>query len=93
MGDSDQAGPSVVEFVGLTEVVQTIPHSGAPSTRKLYSIKWKLFTSRFRDRQLDPVNCLIGTVLEFLQERFSTEMFILHGALSLRPALRTRLPA
>ncbi len=54
-----------------TEVVETIFQSRAPSTRKLYALKWRLFTSWCGDRQLDPVNCLIGTVLEFLQARFS----------------------
>ncbi|KAI2644939.1 Serine/threonine-protein kinase ATR [Labeo rohita] len=55
-----------------TEVVETILHSRAPSTRKLYALKWKLFTSWCGDRQQDPVNCPVGTVLEFLQARFST---------------------
>ncbi len=55
-----------------TEVVETILQSRAPSTRKLYGLKWALFTSWCRDRQLDPVNCPVGTVLEFLQARFST---------------------
>ncbi len=50
-----------------TEVVETILQSRAPSTRKLYGLKWALFTSWCRDRQLDPVNCPVGTVLEFLQ--------------------------
>ncbi len=54
-----------------TEVVETILQSRAPSTRKLYALKWRLFTSWCGDRQLDPVNCPIGTVLEFLQARFS----------------------
>ncbi len=54
-----------------TEVVETILQSRAPSTRKLYGLKWALFTSWCRDRQLDPVNCPVGTVLEFLQARFS----------------------
>ncbi len=54
-----------------TEVVETILQSRAPSTRKLYTLKWKLFTSWCRDRQLDPVNCPVGTVLEFLQARLS----------------------
>ncbi len=35
-------------------------------------MKWRLFTSWCGDRQFDPVNCPIGTVLEFLQARFST---------------------
>ncbi len=45
--------------------------SRAPSTRKLYALKWKLFTSWCGDHQLDPVNCTVGTVLEFLQARLS----------------------
>ncbi len=76
--------PWAVEVVGVapegaqliasglsTEVVETILQSRAPSTRKLYALKWKLFTSWCGDRQLDPVNCPIGTVLEFLQAHFS----------------------
>ncbi len=74
----------IVETVGLasegaqlidsglsTEVVETILHSRAPSTRKLYALKWKVFTSWCSDHQLDPVNCPVGTVLEFLQDRFT----------------------
>ncbi|KAL0159970.1 hypothetical protein M9458_043695, partial [Cirrhinus mrigala] len=76
--------PGVVEVVGVasegahlvasglsTEVVETILQSRAPSTRKLYALKWKLFTSWCGDHQQDPVNCPVGTVLEFLQDRFS----------------------
>ncbi len=76
--------PGVMEAVGVapegaqliasglsTEVVETILQSRAPSTRKLYGLKWRLFTSWCGDHQLDPVNCPIGTVLEFLQARFS----------------------
>ncbi len=54
-----------------TEVVETILHSRAPSMRKLYALKWKVFTSWCSDHQLDPVNCPVSTVLEFLQDRFS----------------------
>ncbi len=76
--------PGVMEAVGVapegaqliasglsTEVVETILQSRAPSTRKLYGLKWRLFTSWCGDHQLDPVNCPIGTVLEFLRARFS----------------------
>ncbi len=83
-GHAPSPPPGVVEAVcvapegaqliasGLsTEVVETILQSRAPSTRKLYALKWRLFTSWCGDRQLDPVNCPIGTVLEFLQARFS----------------------
>ncbi|KAI2653858.1 ORF V: Enzymatic polyprotein [Labeo rohita] len=54
-----------------TEVVETILQSRAPSTRKLYALKWKLFTSWCGRRQQDPVNCPVGSVLEFLQDRLS----------------------
>ncbi|KAI2657128.1 Ubiquitin carboxyl-terminal hydrolase 36 [Labeo rohita] len=77
--------PGVVEVMGVapegahlvasslsTEVVQTILQSRAPSTRKLYALKWKLFTSWCGQRQQEPVNCPVGTVLEYLQDRFSS---------------------
>ncbi|KAL0170481.1 hypothetical protein M9458_035077, partial [Cirrhinus mrigala] len=80
VGDS----PGAVEAVGVapegaqliasglsTEVVETILHSRAPPIRKLYALKWRLFTSWCGHRLQDPVNCPIGTVLEFLQDRFS----------------------
>ncbi len=83
-GHDHSPPPGVVEAVGVapegaqliasglsTEVVETILRSRAPSTRKLYALKWRLFTSWCGDRQLDSVNCPIGTVLEFLQARFS----------------------
>ncbi len=54
-----------------TEFVETIFHSRAPSTINLYALKWRVFTSWCSDHQLDPVNCPVGTVLEFLQERFT----------------------
>ncbi len=54
-----------------TEVVETILQSRAPATWKQYALKWKLFTSWCGQRLQDPVNCPVGTVLEFLQERFS----------------------
>ncbi len=54
-----------------TEVVGTILHSRAPSTRKLYALKWRVFTSWCSDHQLDPVNCPVGKVLEFQQEQFT----------------------
>ncbi|KAL0203744.1 hypothetical protein M9458_001762, partial [Cirrhinus mrigala] len=48
-----------------TEIVETI-------LQRLYALKWKLFTSWCGERQQDPVNSPVGTVLEFLQARFST---------------------
>ncbi len=71
-GHDPSPPPGVVEAVGVapegaqliasalsTEVVETILQSRAPSTRKLYALKWRLFTSWCGDRQLDPVNCLV----------------------------------
>ncbi|KAL0150829.1 hypothetical protein M9458_053865 [Cirrhinus mrigala] len=43
-----------------------------PGVLKLYALKWKPFTSWCEDRQQDSVNCPVGTVLGFLQDRFST---------------------
>ncbi|KAI2645918.1 hypothetical protein H4Q32_025265 [Labeo rohita] len=76
--------PGVVEVMGVapegahlvasglsTEVVETILQFRAPSTRKLYALKWKLFTSWCGHHQQDPVNCPVGRVLQYLQDRFS----------------------
>ncbi|KAI2645569.1 Thiazole synthase [Labeo rohita] len=71
MGDSHQEDL-------LSQAGSTILHPRpelwklAPSTRELYALKWKLFTSWCGERLQDPVNCPVGTVLEFLQARFST---------------------
>ncbi len=40
-------------------------------TRKLYSSKWGVFESWCLARAIDPVNCPVGPVLEFLQERLT----------------------
>ncbi len=64
-------GAQLIDSGLSTEVIETILHSIAPSTRKLYALKWKVFPSWCRYRQLDPVNCPVGTVLEFLQDQFT----------------------
>ncbi len=64
-------GAQLIDSGLSTEVVETILHSRAPSTRKLYTLKWNVFISCCSDHQLDPVNCPVGTVLEFLQDRFT----------------------
>ncbi len=53
------------------EVQETIASARAPSTRKLYSSKWGVFESWCLARAIDPVNCPVGPVLEFLQERLT----------------------
>ncbi len=64
-------GAQLIDTGLSTEVVETTPHSRAPSMRKMYALKCKVFTSWCSDHQLDPVNCLVGTVLEFLPDRFT----------------------
>ncbi len=64
-------GAQLIDSGLSTEVFETILHSRAPSTRKRYALKWKVFTSWCSDHQLDPVNCPVGTVLESLQDRFT----------------------
>ncbi len=64
-------GAQLIDSGLSNEVVETLLNSRAPSTRKLYALKWKVFTSWCSDHQLDPVNCQVGTVLEFLQDRFT----------------------
>ena len=53
------------------DVVETLLSSRAPSTRRLYSLKWNVFSTWCREREVDPVNCPVASVLEFLQDRFS----------------------
>ncbi len=53
------------------EVQETIASARGPSTRKLHSSKWGVFESWCLARAIDPVNCPVGPVLEFLQERLT----------------------
>ncbi len=84
-GHHSSPPPRVVEAMGVapegaqliasglsTEVVETILQSRAPSTRKSYTAKWHLFTSWCHSRQLDPVVCPLGSMLEFMQDRFAS---------------------
>ncbi len=54
------------------EVQETIASARAPATRKLYSSKWDVFGSWCLARAIDPVNCPVCPVLEFLQEKLTT---------------------
>ncbi len=71
-GVVEAQGPQLTASGLSTEVVETILQSRAPSTRKSYTAKWQLFTSWCDERKLDPVNCPVGPVLEFLQDCFAT---------------------
>ncbi len=64
-------GPRAVMNVLPVEVQKTIASARAPATRKLYSSKWGVFESWCLARAIDPVNCPVGPVLEFLQERLT----------------------
>ena len=82
-------GAHLVDLGLSTEVVQTILSSRAPSTRRLYATKWKLFTSWCTDHHLDPVHCPAGSVLQFLQERFGLTPSTLKGYVAAMSAYRT----
>ncbi|KAI2651174.1 enzymatic polyprotein [Labeo rohita] len=72
MGDSHQEGSPLSGGEAPSSTLHPLPELWkAPSTRKLYPLKWKLFTSWCGHCQQDPVNCPVGTVLEYLQDRFS----------------------
>ncbi len=64
-------GPRAVIDGLPTEVQETIASARAPATRKLYSSKWGIFESWCLTSAIDPVNCPVGPVLEFLQERLT----------------------
>ncbi len=64
-------GPRALMDVLPVEVQETIASARAPATRKLYSSKWGVFESWCLARAIDPVNCPVGPVLEFLQERLT----------------------
>ncbi len=53
------------------EVQETIASARAPATRMLYYSKWRVFESWCLAHAKDPVNCPVGPVLEFLQEKLA----------------------
>ncbi len=55
----------------LPEVIETMLSSRAPSTRRLYGLKWNVFSRWCGERGLDPVNCPVASVLEFVQDHLS----------------------
>ncbi len=64
-------GPRALINVLPVEVQETIASARAPATRKLYSSKWGVFESWCLARAIDPVNCPVDPVLEFLQEKLT----------------------
>lgn len=63
----------LIDYGLLAEVTETILNSRAPSTRKLYALKWQLFVTFCEQHEVNPVNCPIGPVLEF-HERLSARL-------------------
>ncbi len=59
-------GAQLIDSGLSTEIVETILHSRTPSTRKRCAFRWIFFTSWSSDHQRNPVNCPVGTLLEFL---------------------------
>ncbi len=55
----------------LDGVHEAIDSARALSTRKRYSSNWRVFESWCLVNAMDPVNCPVGSVLEFLQHKFS----------------------
>lgn len=60
------AGTVFSEYGG--EIEHTISNARAPSTRRLYANRWKLFEEWCRSRGQDAVHCPVSLVLQFLQE-------------------------
>ncbi len=56
----------------VEETLVPVTGSRVGSFMSLQDGKWRVFTSWCSDHQLDPVNCPVGTLLEFLQERLTT---------------------
>ncbi len=66
-------GPACVapqrEPFGLPEhVLNTMAEARAPSTRRLYALKWSVFSTWCQDRDLDPVIFDVSVVLLFVKE-------------------------
>ncbi len=55
---------------------ETINSARALSTRKLYSSKWRVFESWCLVHAVDPVNCPVGSVLEFLAAATTLRVYV-----------------
>ncbi len=51
-----------------TRVTNTILEARAPSTRRLYALKWSVFSDWCSARNQDPISCDVSHMLIFLQE-------------------------
>ncbi len=55
-------------FVLPERVLDTMAEARAPSTRRLYALKWSIFSAWSQDHDLDPVTSNVSVVLSFLPE-------------------------
>ncbi len=67
----DMAHPGPLTLISsiAAEFQETIASARAPATRKLYSSKLRVFESWCLTHAVDPVNCPVGPVMDFLQEK------------------------
>ncbi len=72
--------PSCVAASGLSEelnalqsrVINTLTEARAPSTRRLYALKWGVFVKWCHQAHINPVTCTMSDVLSFLQYRLDS---------------------
>ncbi len=72
--------PSCVAASGLSEelsalqsrVLDTLTEARAPSTRRLYALKWGVFVKWCGQAHIDPATCTVSDVLSFLQYRLDS---------------------
>ncbi len=58
-------------FVLPERVLNTMPEARAPSTRRIYALKWAIFSTWCQGRDLVPVTSDVSVVLSFQQEIIS----------------------
>ncbi len=72
--------PSCVAASGISEelsslhsrVLDTLSEARAPSTRRLYALKWGVFVKWCCDVHIDPATCTVSDVLRFLQHKLDS---------------------
>ncbi len=55
-----------------SRVIDTLTEARAPSTRRLYALKWVVFVKWCHQAHIDPVTCTVSDVLSFLQYRLDS---------------------
>ncbi len=72
--------PSRVAASGISEelsalhsrVLDTLSEARAPSTRRLYALKWGVFVKWCCDVHIDPATCTVSDVLRFIQHKLDS---------------------